>query len=64
MLFLATIPLDRQQLRFSLMHVGGESCQDFDSDAADSASDVSSDSTSEDEDDMDFDSNSDSSGSH
>jgi hypothetical protein len=61
---LATIPLNRQHLTFSLMHAGGESAMDFDFNAADSGSDKSSDSISDDEDGMDSGSNSDSSGSH
>ena len=61
---LATIPLNRQHLTFSLMHAGGESAMDFDFNAADSGSDISSDSISDDEDGMDSGSNSDSSGSH
>ena len=61
---LATIPLNRQHLTFSLMHAGGESAMDFDFNAVDSGSDISSDSISDDEDGMDSGSNSDSSGSH
>ena len=61
---LATIPLNRQHLTFSLMHAGGESAMDFDFNAADSGSDISGDSISDDEDGMDSGSNSDSSGSH
>jgi len=61
---LATIPLNRPHLTFSLMHAGGESAMDFDFNAADSGSDISSDSISDDEDGMDSGSNSDSSGSH
>ncbi len=61
---LTTIPLNRQHLTFSLMHAGGESAMDFDFNAADSGSDISSDSISDDEDGMDSGSNSDSSGSH
>jgi hypothetical protein len=63
---LATISLNRQHLTFSLMHAGGESAMplDFDFNAADSGSDISSDSISDDEDGMDSGSNSDSSGSH
>ena len=61
---LTTIPLNTQHVTFPLMHVGGESARDFDSNAADSGSDISSDSISDDEDGMDSGSNSDSSGSH
>ena len=61
---LATIPLNRQHVTFSLMHAGGESAMDFDFNAADSGSDISSDSISDDEDGMDSGSNSDLSGSH
>ena len=61
---LATIPLNRQHLTFSLMHAAGESAMDFDFNAADSGSDISNDSISDDEDGMDSGSNSDSSGSH
>ena len=60
---LATIPLNRQHLTFSLMHAGGESAMDFDFNAADSRSDISSDSISDDEEGLDSGSNSDSSGS-
>ena len=61
---LTTIPLNRQHLTFSLTHAGGVSAMDFDFNAADSGSDISSDSISDDEDGMDSGSNSDSSGSH